>query len=124
MFKNTISLEVEVKEALTYQDIDDIGANQTYEYIGGFFPVWVELIQEKKELRGIIQGLNIDKKSIIIATKHEHNFKRGDLVRLYGHEQYKIKNVHETIDPQYANTVRMFPNSKRMYTWKVIELGD
>lgn len=123
MFKDTISIEVEVMEAVKFQDVDEIGANQSYEYTGGWFPVYVELIEERKQLKDIIKGMNIDKNSKIIATRHEYDFKRGDLVRFYGKEKYKIQDIKLTIDPQYANVVRMFPNARDQYTWKVIILG-
>lgn len=123
MFKNTISIQVEVKEAITFEDVDEIGIDQTNEYLGGWFQVWVELIQENRIPKDVIRGLNLDGNSIMVATKHEYDFKRGDLIRLYGHEEYKVKTVKMVIDPDFTNTIRMFPGAKRLYTWKLIELG-
>lgn len=123
MFKNTISIEVEIMESIAFEDVDEIGEDQSYDYIGGWFPVYVEMVEEKKEVNNLIKGMNINKNSKILATRHSYDFKRGDLVRLYGRDRYKVSAVKLTIDPKYANVIRMFPQARDQYTWKVIILG-
>lgn len=123
MFKNTISIEVEIMESIAFEDVDEIGEDQSYDYIGGWFPVYVEMVEEKKEVNNLIKGMNINKNSKILATRHSYDFKIGDLVRLYGRDRYKVSAVKLTIDPKYANVIRMFPQARDQYTWKVIILG-
>lgn len=123
MFKDTITIKIEVKEAITYQDVDEVGEHQLDEYMGGFFPVYVELVSYNNIPKDIIKGMNINQESIILATKHDYEFKRGDLVRLYGKDEYKVQEVSREIDPKFTNVVRMFQNSMYKYTWKIIKLG-
>lgn len=123
MFKNTITTKIEVKEAINFENIDQIGMDQDNEYLEGWFSVWAEIIEEHNLSKDIIKGMDIDENSILIATKDEYRFKRGDLVKLYGVDEYVVNKVKTVIDPKYANIIRLFPNSRRMYTWKILELG-
>lgn len=123
MFKDGITTKVDVLEAIVYTDVEQIDERQTYDHLDGWFPVYVQEIEESNVPKEIIRGLNISATSKLIATQHDYEFKRGDIIRFDGHEKYKVKTVKKTIDPNYTKIVRIFPNAKRKYLWKIIELG-
>lgn len=121
---NLMIVKIEVKESIIYDDLDDIGGEQDYEYHDGWIPMTVQLLAESILKDEVIKGLDSDKQSKTIFSDNEYKFKRGDIVRFYGNEEYLVRAVRVSIDPQYAKVIRMFPNAKKKYEWQRIDLKE
>lgn len=106
-------------EPETIEEVDRLNPNV---YEEGFSLFNYNEVKRNRYLDKPIPELEVEKETVLIKTRADINFRKGDLVRLENNNQYVIKSIEYVVDKKYQKQIRLFPNLRERYTDKVLEL--